>query len=243
MKKVAIVGYTLSRDLAPFTDPDFEVWGLNDLYKHIPRYDRWFQIHTEQEVQRCHLANPAARDTWEAQKQALSQMKCPVYMQDVHPEIPVSVRFPLQEMFEHFGECFVNPKHAEYFTNSISYMIALAIYEQFDEIHVYGVDMATTMADGEYAHQRPSCEFWLGIAAGRGIKLHIPDEADLLKSRFLYGYEDEKRHVFETKIKTLQTDLANKKAQAKEQQQHWRNHEMQYTGAETALKEVMLTWQ
>ena len=50
-------------------------------------------------------------------------------------------------------------------------MIALAIYEDFDIIHVYGVDMAVC---GEYEQQRPSCEFFCGIAKGKGIELYIP---------------------------------------------------------------------
>ena len=242
MKKVAIVGYSLSRSLAPFGDESFEIWGLNDLYKHIPRYDRWFQFHTANEVERTHIENPEVRDSWETHVGVLKAMSCPVYMQTEHPEMPHSVKYPLDEILEHFGGCFVDPDDAKYFNNSISYMIALAIYEGFDEIHVYGVDMSTLMEDGEYAHQRPSCEFWLGMAAGKGIKLYIPKEADLLKTRFLYGYEDEKQHVFEKKIQALQEDVSQKKLQAIEQQRQWRDHEKEYAGAEVALREIMLTW-
>jgi len=243
MNKVAIVGYSLSRDLAPFNNPEFEIWGLNDLYKHIPRHNRWFQLHTQQEVDTRHAENPGARDTWEDHKKVLQDMDCPIYMQDVNPDIKASVKYPLQEIFDHFALCFTNPDDAKYFTNSISFMIALAIYEGFEEIHVYGVDMATTAYDSEYAHQRPSCEFWLGMAAGRGIKLHIPTTSDLLKARFLYAYEDEKKHAYEVKIASLLADVKAKKAQAIEQQTNWLKHEMQYAGAESALKELQVTWQ
>lgn len=243
MKKVAIVGYSMTRDMAPYNDPEWEIWGLNDLYQHIPRYNRWFQIHTANEVHRRYLECPDSRHDWDQHFEVLKQMECPIYMQEVHPEIPNSKKFPLEEMFDHFGECFTNPEHAKYFTNSISFMIAMAIYEGFNEIHVYGVDMATTFNDGEYSMQRPSCEFWLGMAAGRGIKLFIPDQSDLLKTRFLYGYEDEKKHAFEKKVISLQEDVRAKKAQAIAQQKNWREHEMQYAGADMALKEIMLTWQ
>lgn len=242
-KKVAIVGYSLSKNMAPFNDETFEIWGLNDLYKHIPRYDRWFQLHTANEVEKRHIESPDNRDSWAAHFEKLKDLNCPVYLQQEHTGIPNSVRYPLEEIFKHFGECFVRPCHAKYFTNTISYMIALAIYEEYDEIHVYGVDMATTFLDNEYAHQRPSCEFWLGVAAGRGIRLYIPDNADLLKTRFLYGYEDEKKHSFEIKIQTLQEDVKRKKVQAMEQQRNWRDHQKEYEGAELALKEIMSTWQ
>ena len=59
-------------------------------------------------------------------------------------------------------------------------------------IGVWGVDMAQGGAFGqpsEYAEQRPSCEFWLGQAAGRGIYVYIPPASDLLKAAGLYGYE------------------------------------------------------
>ena len=61
------------------------------------------------------------------------------------------------------------------------------------ELHVYGVDMAT---GGEYAAQRPSCEYLLGIAHARGIKTEVPVETTLLDacvpaSEKPYGYDSE----------------------------------------------------
>src|SRR5574342_383368 len=45
-KSVAIVGFADScRELAPFDDPAWEVWGLNHLARYIPRAERWFEIH------------------------------------------------------------------------------------------------------------------------------------------------------------------------------------------------------
>jgi hypothetical protein len=44
-KKVAIVGFAESWKLAPFTDPLVEIWGLNELWKYVPRWDRWFELH------------------------------------------------------------------------------------------------------------------------------------------------------------------------------------------------------
>jgi hypothetical protein len=44
-KKVALVGFADSWKLAPFDDPTVDVWGLNELYKYVPRWDRWFELH------------------------------------------------------------------------------------------------------------------------------------------------------------------------------------------------------
>ncbi len=234
VRKVAIVGYTTTKDMAPYDDKEFEIWGLNDLYKHIKKYDRWFQIHTPETVDRTYEQNPQTRVPWGTHKADLAKMGIPVYMQDVEPDIPNSIKYPLDEIIEHFG--------SDYFTNSISYMIALAVMEGFEEIHVYGVDMATTQ-DSEYAHQRPSCEFWLGIAMGRGIKVYIPDEADLLKTRFMYGYEDEKKHAFEKKVNKMLEDIKAKKDQAVQQEKTWEGHKLQYDAAMRAIKEIMMAWQ
>ena len=54
--KVAIVGFAQShRDQAPFHDPSFEIWGLNNAYIFMPPRphadgriaERWFEIHSE----------------------------------------------------------------------------------------------------------------------------------------------------------------------------------------------------
>ena len=47
--------------------------------------------------------------------------------------------------------------------------------------------------DTEYATQRPSCEFFLGICVGYGIPVQIDPVSDLLKTDFLYGYDEAAR--------------------------------------------------
>jgi hypothetical protein len=63
-------------------------------------------------------------------------------------------------------------------------MLAWAIWKgTYDTIGMWGVDMALDGVTGEseYSHQRPSVEYWLGIAQGRGIKLVLPTESEILK--------------------------------------------------------------
>jgi predicted DNA-binding protein (UPF0251 family) len=40
----------------------------------------------------------------------------------------------------------------------------------------------------EYAKQRPSVEYWLGIAEAKGIRVTLPDQSDILKTTCIYGY-------------------------------------------------------
>lgn len=84
-----------------------------------------------------------------------------------------------------------------YFTNSVAWMAAHAVLSLHDddglipegaELGLWGIDMSVAT---EYARQRPSCEFWLGMAAGRGITISIPVESDLLKSAGMYGVEED----------------------------------------------------
>ena len=239
MRKVAIVGYTPTKEQAPFENKDWEIWGMNDLYKLIPRYDRWFEFHGKHKEDFIHKTRPG-RTPWPEVKEALRKMHCPVYLQEQVPDIPCSVRYPLDEILEEFGQYFLDPDYAKYFTNTVSFMLALAIYEKFDEIHVYGVDMATA---SEYDAQRPSCEFWLGVAVGRGIKIHIPAQSDLLKTRFMYGYEQEKKDLFEAKVDEMLKNLENKKAHAAQKKRNFEAEEFQYLGALTALREMMQVWE
>lgn len=54
-KTVAIVGMApTSCSLAPFDDPDVEIWGLNEAHAFdwLKRWDRWFQIHATESWKR-----------------------------------------------------------------------------------------------------------------------------------------------------------------------------------------------
>lgn len=243
MKKVAIVGCTAHKDLAPFNDQEFEIWGMNNLYHHIPRFSRWFEIHPIKfengHFWRRDLIRPGVfiwSKNFRGQSvddyvQGLSGLGCPVYMQQGWPNVPNGVVYPLQEVLNKFGN---------YFTNSVSYMLALAIYEGFEEIHVYGVDMAV---DTEYHHQRPSCEYFLGLAAGMGIKIHVPAESDLLKTRFLYGFQEQEASDWDKKIRDMQTGIVKRRQEAEQKRDHAVKQIEQYIGAETAMREIGKIWQ
>ena len=170
-KKVAIVGFAASSCLdAPFNDPTYSIWGMNQLYRHIPRADRMFEIH---ENYYEYVVEGTDHCGW------LRTAQIPVYMTRHWPEFPSSVRFPLEKMVKKFGK---------YFTSSIAYMLALAIVEGFEQIDLYGVDLSVGT---EYFHQRPCVEMLIGYANASGIMVGIPTASALLKSTHLYGYDKE----------------------------------------------------
>ena len=159
MKKLAIIGTApSSMHLAPYNNPDYEMWILNGVYsmidfRAITNITRHFDIHSLDAIKTM----PSGYFEY------LQGLTIPVYMQENFAEVPTSIKYPLDEILT------VIPRR--YFTNSISYMIALAVYEGYTDISLYGVDMAVS---GEYEYQRPSCEYMIGYCEGKGINFYLP---------------------------------------------------------------------
>lgn len=157
--KVAIVGLSQSsRHLAPWGKSDWELWGLAwDTERY--RMHRTFEMHELPQLKNYKTA---------AYIEEL-QYSPRLYMHDAYLEIPGSIRYPFEDVAGTTGD---------YWCSSIGYMLALAIHEGAEEIAVYGVDMRGTE---EYAYQRPNCEYLIGLARGKGITVHIPDQSPLCK--------------------------------------------------------------
>ncbi len=171
--KVCIIGFADSKTQAPFDDPDYEIWGVNEMWydKSIKRVDVLFELHDYKWI----LEGKRLKEhiKWLRENKTV-----PVFMQRHFDDIPLSFPFPKDDLIKRFGS---------YFTNTISWELALAIHLGFKEIRIYGVNMAN---DVEYSSQRPSCEYFIGLARGMGIEVYIPPESDLLKTMYLYGFED-----------------------------------------------------
>lgn len=176
-ERVAICGFApTTKDMAPFNDPNVEIWGCNELYEHIPRIDVLFELH-----ERSEYGYTFGSTRGQAHLDWMRKNQVPIYMTKHYEDIPMSLPFPIKHITDRFGM---------YFNNSISYMIVLAILMKYKWIGIYGVDMAHAT---EFANQRPSVEYFVGWA--RGLKeaqgfpeIYIPEESELLKNFFLYGY-------------------------------------------------------
>jgi hypothetical protein len=184
--KVCIIGFADSHKQAPYESDEYEFWGVNEMHlvPTIKKLDVLFELHdykwiAEDKKIKGHIA-------WLRENKSV-----PVFMQKHFPDIPLSVPFPREQIVERFGN---------YFTNTISWEIALAIMLGFKEIRLYGVNMANEI---EYSSQRPSCEYFLGIAKGMGIEVYIPPESDLLKTMYQYGFEDGELSMMAAKMKAF----------------------------------------
>lgn len=234
--KVCIVGCADTKHMTPFHQPDeYEFWGVNNLFLTLPGkpFTRWFEIHqvTHEEGVWLRRGKPDFRgQPVEEYLKSLSKLPCPVYMQNANPLVPNAVPYPMAEIVGNFGT---------YFTNTISWEIALAIHEGFKEIRIYGVDMAV---DTEYFWQRPSCEYFLGVAKGLGINVWMPDACDLLKNRFLYGFQEHQSLPYEEKMRNTRESLKKKHQTAQQQLAFAQKQLDQYTGAMLAIDENIKTW-
>jgi hypothetical protein len=197
MKKVAIVGFaSSSRDQAP-QDGSFEVWGMNSLYLNVnSRWDRWFEMHDTTDLPGVYP------ETWNTHKAWLQKFPGPIYMHETMEDIPQSVKFPREELREKFDD---------YYMSTVGFMLALAIHEGFEEIHVYGVDM---VGDDEYGHQKENAAFFIGFAKGAGIKVYIPPQSALLYSGEAYGLPGR-----ETDFSAFQTDIKRRLMEIEAQQE------------------------
>lgn len=158
--KVAVVGMSASCADAPWDDASWEKWGLpwHEVYWY--QMQRHFEMHDMRLLESEHSDRPA--DYLERLKECER-----LYMQEAY--FHGATRYPFDEVAKTTGE---------YWNSSIAYAMALAIHEGAKEIGVFGVDMS---GDDEYGYQKPNMEYLIGLAIGRGIKVHIPEASPLLK--------------------------------------------------------------
>ena len=164
-----------------------EVWGINAM-GDVLRCDRIFHMDDilvqEARAKERPGSNIAAMVNW------LKTHPGPVYTSIVRPGYPGLVAFPLEEVLnadhDHNGG-------APYFNSTAAYAVAYAVHIGVKRISLFGIDY--TLPNAHKAEQGRACvEFWLGIAAARGIAITIPEQSSLLdacapEAERLYGYD------------------------------------------------------
>lgn len=194
MKKTAVILGMHHATLVEFdqTRDDCDVFVMNEMLSRgaVARADYVMQLHKPVVWRSSQNRNDAKHYEW-----LQTNTEVTVFMAEHFDDVPMSRRFPLDEMKEYF-------KGAEwYFTTTVAYAIAYAIYAGYKRIEVYGVEMETNT---EYGHQRPCVAYWCGVAYGKGI------EVDFHSPQFyvspLYGYEGDITipvEMFEQRAKML----------------------------------------
>jgi hypothetical protein len=154
-----------------------EIYGINDAFLRTPEVTKTFHMHDLEEF----LKKPSSHSSTNLCIQhANANPDMEFFTLYEWKRIPHSKEFPLDEISQKFK--------TNYFTSTIEYAIAYALWEGVDVINLLGINMTVKQ---EYIDQKPGCEFWMGIAKGMGVEVRTQEEhTSLLKTRngLLYGY-------------------------------------------------------
>jgi len=184
---LAIVGsHTGTRSDVDWGRDDLDIWvfnealskalttDANDADKWCERADAVFQMHDPAVWKNPLNRNDRTHADW------LKSGNTPViYMLEAFAEVPQAVKFPLDEVIANTGGLCT-----KFITSSVALAFALAIYQGYKKIEVYGVEMET---ETEYVYQRDAMGYWFGVMDGIGIELKA--YCNFLKERYVYGYE------------------------------------------------------
>lgn len=171
-RKIAIIGTAPQWQLAPFDDPEWEIWGIFGTVGAGKRMTRIYELHDKAIIEPMAAKHHSGK-YWET----VSAMGENYITKDHYDQAPNAKRFDFESKLKKYGS---------YFASSASWLIAEAIDEGVDHIGIWGINMA---ADSEYAHQKPSCSYLLGYAKAKGIQITIPASSELLQVSHQYGIE------------------------------------------------------
>lgn len=213
---VAIVGlgpscatfFELTRRLGGVSAYCDEVWGINAI-GDVLRCDRIFHM-DDMLVQEARAAakpdgNIASMVRW------MKTHPGPIYTSIVRPGYPGMVAFPLQDVLnrgvDHNGG-------APYFNSTAAYAVAYAMHIGVKRMSLFGLDY--TLPNAHHAEKGRACvEYWLGVAAARGVKITVPETTSMLdacekEEDRLYGYDCVDVHLTDQEDGTVQVSFADK---------------------------------
>lgn len=159
-----------------------ETWGINAL-GDVFACDRVFHMDDVRIQQIRADAKPASNI---AQMLKWLKTTCtPVVTSRAHPDYPSLEPFPLAAV--------LNEVPYAYFNSTAAYAIAYALHVRATKISCFGMDF--TYPDAHDAEKGRACvEFWLGLAAARGVELAMPKTSSLMDAMYpqaqrFYGYD------------------------------------------------------
>lgn len=189
-KSVAIVGFSELTSQLTWDSTASEIWSVNNAYDYnLPPLTRLFEIHPLSYLES--IQNELARKHLKFLKKSHDFR---IYMLDDLvklrtnvkglPVFPSAEPYPMDKVINNiFANLLRDGKPQPYLTSSIAYMIALAIYEGFEKIELYGIELKS---ETEYTYQRANAEMLCGVAMGRGIEVHIPQVTGMFRSKLYH---------------------------------------------------------
>ena len=160
-----------------------ETWGVNDIVLRRDQLTLGFDMH-DLDVKRKSVDGEAFKLTIEK----ATKNNLPIMVLKEYDFVPTGVVYPLDEIVKKYKSTYIG--------SSIDFMTALAMYKEFETINLYGVNM---IQHNEYMRQKPSMEFWIGMAMGLGHKVNVftGEHSSIMKTynKKIYGY-----NLLQTKI-------------------------------------------
>lgn len=159
-----------------------EVWGINAV-AGVLMCDRVFHM-DDVRIQEAR-AKAAPESNIARMLEWLRVHPGPVITSRAHEDYVGLVEFPLEEVLNTF--------RVAYFNSTAAYAIAYAVWLGVRKISIFGMDF--TYANSHQAEQGRACvEYWLGIAASRGIKVSVAKSSSLLDAcepmaQKFYGFD------------------------------------------------------
>ena len=185
-KPLCIIGTASTCKDAPYDEMDtdnsftYDIWGINTALVNpdVKRMDVCFEMHPKR--------------YWGLQivTDRLNDFGGRIVMQDHYDSIPKSEAYPREAIKAKYHLDAMGDNL--YVTTTMVWMILQALEEGYTDISLYGVHMAH---ETEYAYQRSSMSWVLGIIHGwildgKDYKLTIPEESQLLKAEYEYGFDE-----------------------------------------------------
>lgn len=189
-KSVSIIGTGDGFDECPFTTD--EAWGIGKMvtysmdHKHrslAEDYHKKFTLlFNMDEISRMKtFYDPLHKRgvPMDEYIERLNKHGAPTVTSICHPELTNCEPFPFKEVVEQFGNA--------YFSNSICYMLAYALYHEVSRMELWGVNQVGMI---EYLQEKAAVEFWIGLALGMGVPVMVGGPSRLLHldKNVLYGY-------------------------------------------------------
>ena len=153
-----------------------EVWGVNGAYTFAKRLDKLFMTDEESEVNVAWYDIPKIM--------SLEKLICVlpiVYKRFEGLGLNIEL-YPMKELQEKF--------HTTFFSNTIAYMLAYALFHDYERIWMYGIDMMTNTS---YVQEKGGVEFWMGVALGRKVEVinTVGSATGKTWNGLMYGYYGE----------------------------------------------------
>jgi len=203
--------YPDTREGFAWNRQDCDLWVFNEA---IGKNNSWVQWCTG--ILQLHIPaiwrNPLNRNDTEHYKWLQENTAIPVYMQDKYPDVPMSIKYPLDEIVATLLPNFTRPKNevwddrGDYATSTLAHALALGIYQGYKRIELWGIGLAMQT---EYVYQRPGAMFWIGLALGRGIQVELQGH---MFDAPLYGFHGDiciELAAFEKRLEDLKKIFPN----------------------------------